>query len=121
MKSQKKKSKGTKAGRQIIAALEEIVDAVESGVPLASRFTVHEVEIIEPGEYNARAIRALREKLRVSQPVFAKIMGVSTILAQSWEQGKRFPDGPARRVLDEIKRNPAHWAGLIHFRTVKAA
>ncbi|HVX85548.1 MAG TPA: transcriptional regulator [Phycisphaerae bacterium] len=101
------------AGRRIIAGLQEILDARASGRPLRETFTVHTVEVQEPGHYDAAAIRQTRAKLNVSQAVFAKIVGVSNILAQSWEQGKRFPDGPSRRVLDEINRDPKHWGGMI--------
>jgi putative transcriptional regulator len=63
----------------------------------------------EPGLYDAKRVRATREKLGVSQATFASIVGVSTILAQSWEQGVRVPSKLARRLLDEINRDPTRW------------
>ena len=110
----KKQAKSTKAGRQIIAALQEILDAQASGKPMAGmKVTVRDVEVAQPAAYDARAVQTTREKLGVSQPVFAQLVGVSVMLAQSWEQGKRFPDGTARRLLDEINRDPRRFAGYI--------
>ncbi len=110
----KKKHKGTTAGRRIISALREILDAQESGDPFRGmKVTVRDVEVEAPAAYNARAVQATRKKLGVSQPVFAQLVGVSVMLEQSWEQGKRFPDGSARRLLDEINRNPRHFVRYI--------
>ena len=105
----------TPAGREIIEALADLHKTLKSGVAVAKRYVVNvrEVNVISPGEYDAAAVRATRQKLGVSQSVFAQLMGVSTILAQSWEQGKRFPDATARRLLDEINREPRHWSRMI--------
>jgi DNA-binding transcriptional regulator YiaG len=113
-KNKVKRPRHTKAGRKIIAALQEITDALDSGKPLHEHFTIREVEIVEPGEYDADAIRQTRAKVGVSQAVFAQLVGVSTILEQSWEQGKRFPDATARRLLDEINREPRRWLKMLH-------
>jgi putative transcriptional regulator len=77
------------------------------------KVTVRDVEVAEPTDYDARAIVATRHKLGVSQPVFARLVGVSLTLAQSWEQGRRAPHGTARRLLDEINRDPSHFASYI--------
>ncbi len=104
----------TKAGRKIIASLREILDAQKSGAPFRGmKVTIRDAEVIEPSPHDAHSVRATRHKLGVSQPVFAKLVGVSVMLEQSWEQGQRFPGGPARRLLDEIRRHPDYWAGFI--------
>ena len=105
----------TPAGKEIIAALADLHKTLKSGVALSKRYVVNvrEVNVTSPGEYDAAAVRATRQKLGVSQSVFAQLMGVSTILAQSWEQGKRFPDATARRLLDEINREPRRWSRMI--------
>ena len=41
----RKKGRTTRIGRQILVALQEIVDALKSGEPLEKRFTVREVEV----------------------------------------------------------------------------
>jgi transcriptional regulator with XRE-family HTH domain len=54
-------------------------------------------------------VRAIRQRLGVSQCVFAALLGVSTVLVQSWEQGVREPSALARRLLGENVREPRRW------------
>lgn len=49
-------------------------------------------------------IRALRERERVSQPVFAAYLNVSRNLVSDWERGVKRPGGPALRLLSIIAR-----------------
>jgi putative transcriptional regulator len=109
----KKNRKHSKAGAKILAGLKEIADALDSGEPIERRFTVREVIVPEPGEYDAKAIKAIRNQLGLSQVLFAHLIGVSVILEQAWEQGRRFPTATARRLFDEIRRDPARWAGML--------
>ena len=77
------------------------------------RVTVRHVQVAEPRQYTAADLRKVRRALGVSQSVFAQLMGVSTVLVQSWEQGQRTPSRMARRLLDEIHRDPGHWAATL--------
>ena len=49
-------------------------------------------------------IRAIRERERVSQPVFAAYLNVSRNLVSDWERGVKRPGGPALRLLSIIQR-----------------
>ncbi len=51
-------------------------------------------------------IRALRQKLNVSQAVFAGLLNVPKVTAISWEKGRRRPTGAALRLLDLIRKKP---------------
>ena len=51
-------------------------------------------------------VRAIREKLGVSQREFAIRFGFSLASLRNWEQGRRFPDGPARTLLKVIDVAP---------------
>lgn len=51
-------------------------------------------------------IREIRYKLGQSQSEFAAMIGVSAPTLQSWEEGKRLPDGPALALLRVAARNP---------------
>src|SRR5438874_1766530 len=93
-------------GDRIIAGLTELRDSLRSGVPLEKQFTVRTVEVPDPEKFDARRVRALRVRLGMSQHVFARLLGISTILAQSWEQGVREPSPLARRLLAEVERDP---------------
>ena len=44
-----------------------------------------------PADVAAKEVIALREKARMSQTVFARVLNVSTKTVQSWEQGQRRP------------------------------
>ena len=109
----KKNGKMTRAGKEILAALMEIKQTLDDGIPMTDRFTVREVEVADPGKYDVAKICRTRAKLGVSQAVFARIVGVSTVLVQFWESGKRTPNALARRVLDEINREPKRWSKML--------
>jgi putative transcriptional regulator len=51
-------------------------------------------------------IHKLRDRLNVSQSVFAKCLNVSTKLVQAWEGGTRRPDGAALRLLRLAESTP---------------
>jgi putative transcriptional regulator len=54
-----------------------------------------------------------RQVVGVSQPVFARMLGVSAALVRSWECGQRKPAPIARRLLDLIRANPANWREMV--------
>lgn len=51
-------------------------------------------------------IKKMRESLHKSQPEFAAIIGVSVATLRNWEQGRRYPIGPARALLKVVSENP---------------
>jgi putative transcriptional regulator len=51
-------------------------------------------------------VRAIRERLAMSQATFARLFGISVDTLQNWEQGRRQPEGPARMLLRVIDREP---------------
>ena len=97
-----------------MAGMRELQEWMASGRPLEERFTVRTVELPgEPGAYDAASVRATRERLGASQAVFAGLLGASPKLVQAWEIGGRAPSAMARRLLDEINRDPARWSALL--------
>jgi putative transcriptional regulator len=58
---------------------------------------VHNVEI---------DVRALRNRLGLSQTEFALRFGFAPGSVRNWEQGHRHPQGPARVLLRVIDREP---------------
>ncbi|WP_322996684.1 DNA-binding transcriptional regulator [Castellaniella sp.] len=50
-------------------------------------------------------IRALRERERLSQPIFALYLNVSKNLVSDWERGVKKPGGPALRLLTVVEKN----------------
>ena len=51
-------------------------------------------------------VKAIREKLRLSQRQFAEMFGLSLSVVRDWEQGRFIPDQAARTLLKVIDRNP---------------
>jgi len=54
----------------------------------------------------ARDVAEIRQRLNVSQAVFASLLNVSRVTAISWEKGRRRPSGAALRLLDLARRRP---------------
>ena len=57
---------------------------------------------VEP--LSPEAIRFLREREHLSQPVFARYLNVSKNLVSDWERGIKRPGGPALRLLTIIDK-----------------
>lgn len=85
-------------------------DALADDEPIEKRMTVRTISVHEPGVYSAQDVQQLRHRLAVSQAIFAKLIGVSPELVQHWEQGITSPRATARRLMDEIGRDPERFA-----------
>jgi|SRR6185437_2791485 len=51
-------------------------------------------------------IAQVRERVGLSQPKFAEVLGVSLRTLQEWEQGRRTPSGAAQSLLKIAARRP---------------
>jgi putative transcriptional regulator len=51
-------------------------------------------------------VRAIRAKLKLSQPAFARRFGFTVAAVREWEQGRRQPEAAARVLLLVIAHNP---------------
>ena len=51
-------------------------------------------------------VKAIREKLNLTQTQFAARFGFSVNTLRHWEQGKRQPEGPTRAYLVVISKTP---------------
>jgi DNA-binding transcriptional regulator YiaG len=51
-------------------------------------------------------ITALRRFVRLTQAQFAQAMGISVHTLRNWEQGRRFPEGPAIALLRIAAKHP---------------
>jgi putative transcriptional regulator len=104
----KAKKKST-FGQQLIESAREAVQ-IERGEREAARitrYTAAEAEVEPPPQYVAERIKEIREKMGLSQPVFAAALNVSTETVRAWEQGKREPDGATLRLLEVAEEHPA--------------
>jgi DNA-binding XRE family transcriptional regulator len=55
-----------------------------------------------------RRIKALRERLELTQEILARILGVSFATVNRWENGKTVPTGDYARVLQTLQQLTAH-------------
>ena len=51
-------------------------------------------------------VKALRAKLNLAQPEFARRYGLSVGTVRDWEQGRAVPDKPAQALLRIIEAEP---------------
>ncbi|MGH6829344.1 MAG: helix-turn-helix domain-containing protein [Rhizomicrobium sp.] len=61
------------------------------------------ISLVPPAKVD---VRAIREKLHLSQLGFAARFGFTAAAVRQWEQGRRQPHGPARVLLTIINREP---------------
>jgi putative transcriptional regulator len=62
----------------------------------------------------ASGVRNIRERTKLSQSEFARLIGVSVKTLQNWEQDRRRPTGPAAALLRIIEHEPRLAAKAIH-------
>ena len=85
----------TELFNELLASVEE-AGKIMQGEQKASR----EFSFAEPD------VKAIREKIGLSQSKFAGLIGVSVRTLQNWEQGHRHPTGPAKVLLKLVQSNP---------------
>ena len=93
--------------RQISFA-ESLRQGLKEGIKFAKgELTLRTVKVPSPpAAIAAKEVIALREKARMSQTVFARVLNVSTKTVQSWEQGQRRPSHAALRMLQVFRSKP---------------
>jgi DNA-binding transcriptional regulator YiaG len=57
-------------------------------------------------EYPDAGVKAVRERIGLSQSQFARMIRVSVKTLQNWEQKRRSPTGPAAALLQIVAREP---------------
>ena len=118
MKSKSRPSKHparmTDKGREIVASLTELVEVLEAGGSDIAHFPSRRVSIsTTPGSYDPARVRATRLLIGADQNAFANLLGVTMLQVRSWERGERAPAPWARRLLDEVNRDPRHWQKML--------
>ena len=56
-------------------------------------------------DYGGSEVRRIRAATRMSQPVFARLLGVDKSAVAQWERGAKRPSGPALRLLEVLDPN----------------
>ena len=87
---------------------ERLAESLHEGIQFARGERRLRVTVLAapPPALEAAAVRRLRRRLKLSQGALARTLNVSAKTVQSWEQGRRRPEGPAHALLRVAARNP---------------
>lgn len=92
--------------RDIFSELMEGFDALEGERQGKATLRTTEVESKAAPEMTPEKVRAVRKKLHVSQPVFARCLRIKLQTVKNWEQGISKPNDQAAILISLIERNP---------------
>ena len=81
----------------------KILTGARQALAFARGELADDVVVHVPADFD---VKALRRKLGMSQARFAASFGFGLDAVQSWEQGRRRPEGPARILLKVIEHEP---------------
>lgn len=97
--------KQSKAESPILASVHETAAGLHR-IGVVDKATMREFDALclTPAEPLAPdEIRAIREREKVSQPVFAHYLNVRKDAVSKWERGEKRPDGPSLKLLNLVK------------------
>ena len=80
-----------------------IMEGLGEAVRHASGEDVEDLVVHVPASLD---VAKIRERTALSQPAFARTVGVSVATLRQWEQRRRQPEGPARVLLAMVDQNP---------------
>ena len=52
-----------------------------------------------------KQIKKLREREKISQPIFAQYLNTSSSTVKKWETGEKHPSGPSLKLLNLVERH----------------
>ena len=93
----------SRMGQDLIEAMQEALNHSENKIKLrTTRLKISPVK----ESYKADEIKNIRKGLNMSQEMFAFVIGVSKKTVESWETGRYSPEGPARRLITVLQKDP---------------
>ena len=97
--STKVAGKGSRVGDDLVEAFEQMAAHLRGEIELEA----HEVS---GGAMTPARIKAIRSKVASSTKEFERVFGIPARTMESYEQGRRNPDGAMRALLRIIEREP---------------
>ena len=82
---------------------QRMIESSKQALAFAEGDRMHGCVVHVPSEID---VKAIRERISLSQSEFAKLFGLSKRTLEHWEHGRRVPSGPARAFLMVIAREP---------------
>ncbi|MFL5382137.1 MAG: helix-turn-helix domain-containing protein [Longimicrobiaceae bacterium] len=83
--------------------------------------TARDATVVPPRAYDAEEIQEIRERLGLSQTVFAQVLNSSPETVKAWEQGKRDPDGMALALLQVADEHPQALMSRVRRKVARSA
>lgn len=92
--------------RQIFSEISEGMGALRA--EREGKLTLHRVKLVPAPlpDVDGAEVRALRQRLNVSRPVFANALRINTRTVESWEQDKSKPNPHAALLIRLVARYP---------------
>ena len=81
---------------------EQLIESTKQAVAISKG----EMEAGRVFKFDDPNVQTIRQNFKLSQPKFAKLLGISVGTLRNWEQGRRKPEGPARVLLNIAMTNP---------------
>jgi putative transcriptional regulator len=92
--------KGSRVGNDLVEAFEEMAAHLRGEIEL-------EAHDVQAAAMTPARIKAIRAKVASSTKEFERVFGIPARTMESYEQGRRNPDGAMRALLRIIEREPA--------------
>jgi putative transcriptional regulator len=95
----KKKAKRTKLGLELEGTFKEMAAHLRGDIELPGYLVHHEL-------FTSKRIKMIRRKVASSTKEFERLFGIPARTMESYEQGRRRPDGAMQALLRIIEREP---------------
>lgn len=99
------KKRSQRASTDALASVHEMIsDLHRSGLVDTATMREFDALSLTPVQpLSPKDIRLLREREKVSQPVFAHYLNVSKGIVSKWERGEKKPNGPSLKLLNLVR------------------
>jgi putative transcriptional regulator len=92
--------------RNLFAEISEGFEALADARMGKRTLRTHELELQPPPEVSAQELLALRQRLRLSRPVFAGYLRTNPRTVENWEQGRARPNTQAALLIRLVDKFP---------------
>ncbi|MES1948271.1 XRE family transcriptional regulator [Salinisphaera sp. C84B14] len=86
--------------------MSDAFESIKAGLEQAIAHQANKPNEVVVHEMSATDVKAVRDKVGMTQHEFAASFGISLETLRDWERGGRQPHGPARVLLNVLDRRP---------------